>query len=53
MIVSTKDFEIILNKINSGFNNFTEAVVPCKVSPSPNKPPILRFEKLKKDSKVP
>ena len=52
MIVSTEDFEIILNKISTGFNNFTETVVPCKVSPSPNKPPILRFEKLKKDSNV-
>ena len=30
MIVSTEDFEIILNKINTGFDNFTETVVLVK-----------------------
>ncbi|MCJ7554961.1 MAG: hypothetical protein MUO34_13875, partial [Ignavibacteriaceae bacterium] len=52
MVVSTRDFEFFLNKVNSGFNNFSEVIVPYKINSSQNKPAILRFEKQKAESKI-
>jgi sulfhydrogenase subunit beta (sulfur reductase) len=52
MIVSTKDFELFLNKVNSGFNGFSEVIVPRKVSSHQSKTAVLRFEKLKKKNEI-
>ncbi len=46
MIVSTKDFESFLNRVNSGLTDFSEVITTHKVNYCQNKPAILRFEKL-------
>jgi len=53
MVVSTKDFELFLNRVNSGLNGFSEAIVPRKVSSPQNKTAVFRFEKLKEDNETP
>lgn len=52
MVVSTKDFELFLNRVNSGLNGFSEAIVPRKVSLPQNKTAVLRFEKLKEENET-
>ena len=53
MVVSTKDFELFLNRVNSGLNGFSEAIVPRKVSSPQNKTAVFRFEKLKEENETP
>ena len=53
MVVSAKDFELFLNRLNSGLNGFSEVIVPRKVSSPQNKTAVLRFEKLKENNETP
>jgi sulfhydrogenase subunit beta (sulfur reductase) len=53
MVVSTKDFELFLNRVNSGLNGFSEAIVPRKVSSPQNKTAVFRFEKQKEENESP
>jgi len=52
MVVSTKDFDLFLSKVNSGLNGFSEAIVPRKANTSSNKSAILRFERSKEENNI-
>lgn len=50
MVVSVRDFEVFLTKLNSGTAGFTEVIAPYKIQLSKPALPSFRFDKLKHGS---
>ncbi len=50
MVISVKDFEVFLSKINSGYGEYNEVIIPYKIQSLNSASASFRFDKLKAHS---